>query len=76
MRFQLTLEILKFQLYFSISINSTLTNGHTTSLQLCIRRLVVVWKSYDITMTLCVLWVGGISSKKLFLFLKNKVRDN
>ena len=40
--FQLTPEILKFQLCFLISIKTKLTDGHTTSLQLSIRRLVVV----------------------------------
>ena len=40
--FQLTPEILKFQLCFQISIKTTLTGGHWTSLQLSIPRLVVV----------------------------------
>ena len=37
------------------------------------RRLDV---SYDIAMTLCVYWVGGISSKTFFLLLKNEVQYN
>ena len=45
------------------SIKTTLTGGHSTSLQLSTRHLVVVQTSYDIAMTSGVHWVGGIIKK-------------
>ena len=38
-----------------------LTSGHTVSLQLFIRRLIVAQMSYNIAMKWCVHCVGGIS---------------